>query len=122
MTRARIEHWDDIRYSAEFKFFNDDPKSAVIEFRVWATSPQPDGSRGTFVSGEWFDDPSDAEPEYTGSIKWDGCANIDFCANGIAHFCSRESIHRFNVMTNRVYRTAGKMLSESPSGFLEDCR
>ena len=44
-----------------------------------------------------------------GTIKWDGCSNWDFQADGVqAHFCGLEDVANFNAFMVELYRLAGE--------------
>lgn len=44
-----------------------------------------------------------------GTIRWDGCSNWDFQADGtMAHFCGLEGVAKFNALMIELYRLASK--------------
>lgn len=44
--------------------------------------------------------------EFSGSIKWDGCANVDFCIGGLYHFCGPNSVDVLQQVMLACYKYA----------------
>ena len=46
-----------------------------------------------------------------GTIKWDGCSNWDFQADGVQpHFCGLEDVQEFGALMTKLYRIAGERI------------
>jgi hypothetical protein len=107
----RIEHWDDIMYGATF-----DAHEHYVNVRAFTIYKMSDGSY-EYQDAEAHSSPSPvadidkAETFVRGSIKWDGCSNLEFNDDEVMlHFCSKEGAMNVGVLLGRLYDVAREMM------------
>lgn len=109
----RTEHWKDIAYAvvAELgdnklyikvkvlNIFGYDENNAVFYRLQDSTSPVP------------TEDIEKAEVFLQGSIKWDGCSNLQFKdGDCLLHFCDKKDAMNVGVLMGRLYDLAHEMV------------
>lgn len=60
-----------------------------------------------------IDDPDKAEIMISGSVKWDGCSDINYGRNGYIHSCSRNQVTRLSKILDYVFESAAKIMVDS---------
>lgn len=56
-------------------------------------------------------DLNDADPELTGTVKWDGCADVDFQPDGIlVHFCGEDDFTRLYLILRTIYSRCAQLI------------
>lgn len=54
----------------------------------------------------------DAERLFSGSVKWDGCANLNFHTDEVRrHFCSFNDVRKFSTLLEHAYCESARMLA-----------
>lgn len=74
----------------------EDDGTRIYNKKDYVTSPDPVGSI------------DEAEPYLTGSIKWDGCSDIDF---GYHHWCGPTYFLKHFALLERLYKRAQQLMT-----------
>jgi len=91
----------------------------VEVFKSWV-SMYEDGSkqypiRGAVSGMDTTDDLEQAQRMFTGTIKWDGCSDLNFFPDedGYEHFCGRKGAIALGELINQAYEIAWGMMPNS---------
>jgi hypothetical protein len=57
-------------------------------------------------------DIAEAQVFLKGSIKWDGCANLDCFDDGYIHLCGRRDAAQIGKLINQLYDLAAKLIPD----------
>lgn len=69
--------------------------------------------KGATVSSDHVEDPRLAERFVAGSVKWDGCAHLNFGSDdGYVHFCGREDFDKVGSVMPMIYERCGAIMKE----------
>lgn len=89
--------FEDINYTVEF-----DPKGYYVDFIVWEGVDHSDPDPRFTIAPH-----NDYEPDFIGSIKYDGCSNWHFEGDNYQiHFCGETAAKNFGILLNRLYEIA----------------
>lgn len=68
--------------------------------KYYTDSGQPNRQTTTLIDAQVF---------LSGSIKWDGCADLQF-PNNCYHFCGKEDAESFGRLLQKLYQLAGVLI------------
>lgn len=109
-------HWHDISFAVEMT-----KQEAWVELKVYEISGWIEGDTNKPIYPEKDSNGSeqvetlDAAAVYlSGSIKWDGCSNLNFDEQDrvMLHFCSKTSATNIGVLLGRLYELAAELMPE----------
>lgn len=69
-------------------------------------------TRGARSSSEMTEDIENAELHISGTIKWDGCAHVDFGRGGYIHFCGPSEPRKMGEALHKVWELAKPLFGE----------
>ena len=93
------EHYCEFKCYEAYGDF-DEPNGIYYDITDSASTPNP------------TDDLDKAQVYLSGTVKWDGCSNLDFDINeGCAiHFCGRKDISKVGKLLERLYDLAAQLI------------
>lgn len=66
--------------------------------------------RDSVVSCDHVTDPHQAEPYFSGAVKWDGCSHMNFGHDGYLHLCGSERIQKLGATLKTIYERCGELM------------
>jgi len=122
ITGEIIEHWDDLEvtviftqeYEHAIRFF----AAEIIATKI--TGPNFQADRGWTKKGassniDLVYDPHEAERYLKGSVKWDGCQNINFGnqdGDGYMHLCGSCGVEHLSQTLIRIFNRCGELMGD----------
>jgi hypothetical protein len=102
-----VRQWQDIGFTVAARAHNH-----YLDFEAYDTTFANQGVVYHTPSMTPTDDRAEAEVFLSGSIKWDGCANVFFDAQEDAclHFCGRADAMRVGALLGRLYDLAAELV------------
>jgi len=100
-----IRHFEDLGFTAVVT----NNYGIVIEYAVYSSEKQIDGTVVYFnFNGTAVYEPRNAEPEFTGTVKWDGCSDWNFRYS--YHGCCRENLTAVGEVMARCWDWTSELL------------
>lgn len=101
--------------------FNYTEGSAHVDFKVYEiigtnSSGNLYQRKDSSYSPDIVESTEEAETYLEGSVKWDGCSNINFFDNGYAHFCGMNEALRVGLVLQHIYMRCAEILKVKEKG------
>jgi hypothetical protein len=102
--------WEDIQYTAVME-----AHEAYVDLKVYHIVGEGDSFLYEIMGepcGRMTEDLAIAQVFLSGSIKWDGCSNLQFDAQEhcMLHFCGKKAATDVGVLLGRLYEMAWEMM------------
>jgi hypothetical protein len=116
----QIRHWTDIQFAVVMHREGD---NLWVDFKayeiVYCDDWDNPKSYGYYVTGwtssvETIETIEGAQVYLSGSIKWDGCSNMQFDEQekAMLHFCGKSNAMNIGTLLERLYDLAAEMMPE----------
>jgi len=113
-----IKHWNGIDFAVWMIRENDNPYVNFKAYEIVGYGVNPSTIlyhlENYTGSGDETETLDKAQVYLSGSIKWDGCSNMQFDEqeNVMLHFCGKHNIEKLGTLLSRLYELAAEMMPE----------